>query len=526
MGIIYSKSESKKFIEDIQKNLKSGLEVTTDLTAGSHNIIQSIDGKTLSGAAYTAGKNLFSELIIPTISTCHQSLQEVETDLSTYISANNAIQEASQETLDEEKLEAKIRESEMYRNTVSATANALSNQGFDLLAMTNPVTAVISLANHLFDVQGKLNRYVDSLDQDIEKLKKDLRLLQNFGSQVQGLFNNSLNNFKIAMQSVLVLNNTKVNSDGTYTLPAGVDGSWFTEIKSTEPSKDELLEIANRVGIPFKEFLSIYNSLKNSSGDKRFLAIMILMNPSSLNKRKFLDFGLHGEKTFNYLMQDWRSIKKYLRSLDNPAAKKLLSSMDGSFNQFLKKIEKLKDFKGISKYTKPLAEYSPWFSNPAKEVTKKIGEIGGKALKNIKPLGKIAGKAGWAGMAIGVGYDIVTDIPKEKGDVFQKVGKSVVHAGVNQLKSAGPIEGALAGAAFGGPIAPITTAAGFAFGTFNAVWGAIHPESKDKVYGAIEKGGDWVVDKIDDVGKSIGKVAQGTWNRVTSFFGGGKYAYG
>ena len=68
--------------------------------------------------------------------------------------------------------------------------------------------------------------------------------------------------------------------------------------------------------------------------------------------------------------------------------------------------------------------------------------------------------------------------------------------------------------------------AGFAFGTFNAVWGAISPESKDKVYGAIEKGGDWVVDKIDDVGKSIGKVAQGTWNSVTFFFGGGKYAYG
>lgn len=129
-------------------------------------------------------------------------------------------------------------------------------------------------------------------------------------------------------------------------------------------------------------------------------------------------------------------------------------------------------------------------------------------------------------MAFEMGYDVVTNLNKEKGDTFQKVGKSVVHAGVNQLKSAGPIEGALAGAAFGGPIAPVTTAVGFIAGTANAVWGAISPESKDKVYGAIEKGGDWVVDKIDDVGKSIGKVAQGTWNRVTSFFGGGKYAYG
>ncbi len=117
-------------------------------------------------------------------------------------------------------------------------------------------------------------------------------------------------------------------------------------------------------------------------------------------------------------------------------------------------------------------------------------------------------------MAFEMGYDVVTNLNKEKGDTFQKVGKSVVHVGVNQLKSAGPIEGALAGAAFGGPIAPVTTAVGFIAGTANAVWGAISPESKDKVYGAIEKGGDWVVDKIDDVGKSIGKAAQGTWNRV------------
>lgn len=34
--------------------------------------------------------------------------------------------------------------------------------------MTNPVTAMVSLANQLFDIQGKLNSYVDSLDPNIE----------------------------------------------------------------------------------------------------------------------------------------------------------------------------------------------------------------------------------------------------------------------------------------------------------------------------------------------------------------------
>lgn len=150
--------------------------------------MRAVDGKTLSGAAYNAGKGLFGELIVPTIDRCGQAIEEMGQDLQTYISANNAVQAASTDTLDEDKLEQKIRESELYRNTTKMTADALSSQAFEILAMTNPVTAMVSLANQLFDIQGKLNSYVDSLDQDIEKMKLDLRLLQNFVSQTQGLF--------------------------------------------------------------------------------------------------------------------------------------------------------------------------------------------------------------------------------------------------------------------------------------------------------------------------------------------------
>lgn len=72
-----------------------------------------------------------------------------------------------------------------------------------------------------------------------------MRLLQNFGSQVQGLFNNSLNNFKITIQSVFVLNNTKVSSDGTYTLPVGVDKTWFTIIQKKQTVENILNKVNN-----------------------------------------------------------------------------------------------------------------------------------------------------------------------------------------------------------------------------------------------------------------------------------------
>ena len=432
MGIIYSKSESKKFIEDIQKNLKSGLEVTTDLTAGSHNIIQSIDGKTLSGAAYTAGKNLFSELIIPTVSRCHQSLQEVETDLSTYISANNAIQGASQDTLDEEKLEAKIRESEIYRNTVSATASALSNQAFDLLAMTNPVTAVISLANHLFDVQGKLNRYVESLDQDIEKLKKDLRLLQNFGSQVQGLFNNSLNNFKIAMQSVLVLNNTKVNSDGTYTLPAGVDGSWFTNIKSETSNKE----------IGLQSILSIDDAVIDKLG--------LTLEQKDWYKRIKGILKSNPTKAYELLYKDsdtlWAVVSEISKNYPS-VADKFLDAMIG-----LEKIGHTKAAEflkvGIDKFGN--------VTSPVKYLLKnKLGV--GKVLENSKVISilgkgesivKFVGKAGtvatFASLAVDGIAGGINDGIKQKS-----IGKGVIGGTINTVKSIGPLEGMAVGATVG-----------------------------------------------------------------------------
>ncbi|MDN6211239.1 MAG: hypothetical protein L0J15_03330 [Lactococcus sp.] len=252
---------------------------------------------------------------------------------------------------------------------------------------------------------------------------------------------------------------------------------------------------------------------------KYFLDIMRLMKPGSLSKDKFISFGGHGQKTLNYLMQDWRAIKKYLRTLDHPAATKLLARMDGSFNQFLKKIEKLKDFKGIAKYTKPLNKYVGWGTDYLKKGTLAASN----KLSVLKPLGKLATRAGWVAMVASASYDGITAYNDKKSAAYHNVGKSAVHAGVKQLKSAGPIEWGMAGAAVGGPVG---AGFGFAFGSVNLIWGALDTKSKDWVYGKVEDAGDWLVDKVADTGKTIGKSTIGAWNSVTSFFGGGKQAYG
>ncbi|MEI5993267.1 hypothetical protein [Candidatus Enterococcus mansonii] len=71
----------------------------------------------------------------------------------------------------------------------------------------------------------------NTFEEDIRELQKKLEKLHQFSSQTNSLFASSLNDMKIAMQGVMVLNNTVVNSDGTYQLPAGVDSSWFNQLK-------------------------------------------------------------------------------------------------------------------------------------------------------------------------------------------------------------------------------------------------------------------------------------------------------
>lgn len=99
MGLIYVSSDSSTLINALKANIKSGKEASEQLKSGSQKIISAVDGKTLSGAAYTAGKGLFSDLIIPTISKVSSSVDELETELTKYISADQQV--SGEGTLDQ-----------------------------------------------------------------------------------------------------------------------------------------------------------------------------------------------------------------------------------------------------------------------------------------------------------------------------------------------------------------------------------------------------------------------------------------
>lgn len=223
MGLIYSSTDSAQLIRALQKNLQSGKEATEQLKAGSQQVIAAVDGKTLAGAAYTAGKSLFSELILPTIRKVTSMMENVESELQAYMTADSDI--ASEGTLDEEKLTLQLSTKKAMQASVEASL-ILSKT----LTRNNPVAEV---AETLLTVQTRLQRMSDAYETDIRELEKKLAKLHHFSSATNGLFSNSLNEIKLAMQGVMVLNNTIVNSDGTYRLPSGVDMSWFNSLKNS-----------------------------------------------------------------------------------------------------------------------------------------------------------------------------------------------------------------------------------------------------------------------------------------------------
>ncbi len=211
----------------LSSNLSVARTTTSELTAGCQQLIAAIDGHTLSGVAYNAGKGLFSELVIPTIHRMTAAIDNVQSDLSKYGAANAFI--SSEGYLNEDKLKLQIKIMKASQKSLHEAAKQVAT-----IAYNTPIPGIHDL---LKDTQRTLIQMADSLQQDIDKIQKNLQKLNDFAMQINGLFENSLQEMELAMQGVTVLNETTVNSNGTYTLPKGTDKTWFTKKVKDAPKR-------------------------------------------------------------------------------------------------------------------------------------------------------------------------------------------------------------------------------------------------------------------------------------------------
>lgn len=244
-------------------------------------------------------------------------------------------------------------------------------------------------------------------------------------------------------------------------------------------------------------------------------------------KSGFMKYGKLGKKANENLQTAWRSVKKLANEKNWKWYAKLGSKWKkGSFNQFLSTFHhsitsKAANFKVFGKYpVKNINSVLGKMTDPIKTYGKKLIETVSKSKigSKLKFVGKAAKVLGWVAVGVDVTVTSVREFNNKDSRAYGSVGKSLIHAGVAQLKSAGPIEGALIGAKAG----PWGALAGFAAGTINTVWGIVSPDTKNAFYSGVQNVLD---DGYDFIADGVGKAVKGTWNSVTSWFGGGaKYA--
>lgn len=110
MGVKYSSTESSELIEALTNNINVANEISDRLSSGCDHLIASLDSGELQGAAYTAGKGLFTDIIIPSIKKIQEAVDDIQIELNSYKTANESVSQYGNLDLEELKAIKKQKE--------------------------------------------------------------------------------------------------------------------------------------------------------------------------------------------------------------------------------------------------------------------------------------------------------------------------------------------------------------------------------------------------------------------------------
>ena len=241
MGVKYSAADSAQLIQAMTSNLQVANQVTDRLSSGCDHLIASLDSGELQGAAYTAGKGLFTEVIIPAIKKLQEAIDDIQGELASYKSADTEVAKYGELDLDLLKEQLKIKQ-EMLEKTQAQLAEyqSLSRRISDGFAgkLADNFSKTIALT----EVENQLNIGIREIEEKIDKLEW-------FVAQVSQYFTDSLQVLNLAIQGATQLSQVLVDSEGNYSTD-GIDMSWSAKMKAQEihtVSKKKYLEPKERL---------------------------------------------------------------------------------------------------------------------------------------------------------------------------------------------------------------------------------------------------------------------------------------
>ena len=262
MGVKYSAQESQELIQAMTNNLQVANEVTDRLSSGCDHLISSLDSGELTGAAYTAGKGLFIEIIIPSIKKLQAAIDDIQLELTSYKNADAQVSGYGDLDLDQLKELKKLREEQLaiVEAQIQARENWL-NQIKDLFTLN--WGKAFSEKTILYNTKSQIESGIQDLDDKIEKL-------EFFVSQVSQYFSDSLEVLGLAIKGATQLSKIIVDSDGNY-YADGVDMSWVQKMKDVKIESAKY-DSSKKTKDLHKEYQKILDKLENGKelSDKEF----------------------------------------------------------------------------------------------------------------------------------------------------------------------------------------------------------------------------------------------------------------
>ena len=262
MGVKYSAQESQELIQAMTNNLQVANEVTDRLSSGCDHLIFSLDSGELTGAAYTAGKGLFTEIIIPSIKKLQAAIDDIQLELTSYKNADAQVSGYGDLDLDQLKELKKLREEQLaiVEAQIQARENWL-NQIKDFFSLN--WGKAFSEKTILYNTKSQIESGIQDLDDKIEKL-------EFFVSQVSQYFNDSLEVLRLAIKGATQLSKVIVDSDGNY-YADGLDMSWVQKMKDVKIESAKY-DSSKKTKDLHKEYQKILDKLENGKelSDKEF----------------------------------------------------------------------------------------------------------------------------------------------------------------------------------------------------------------------------------------------------------------
>jgi len=210
MGLIYDPSESVLLMSKMQTNLDVGEQIVDEMERANSHLTSALSAGTLSGAAYTAGKGMFTQLVIPTVSKAHAALDQIRSELNAYRGHDSA---AGSELLDEDKLNEQLQHLQAQQVATGNMINFYSG-----LIIAHPENNANGYNDLYRSFQQQLEAYTRTTDEEIRQIRDKLRRLHEFNTGVGGLFNESLGSLQSVTGGISFLKDIEFDSLGRASL--------------------------------------------------------------------------------------------------------------------------------------------------------------------------------------------------------------------------------------------------------------------------------------------------------------------